>query len=73
MDEPKHARPAFFPAGDTHDELAGQRAFSVIPVEDGELSKYIRDYAEKVWANATALFPRPDATERARVIARMRF
>jgi hypothetical protein len=47
-------------------EHAGQRAFSVIPVEDGELSKYIREYAEKVWASATVLFPRPQAAERAR-------
>jgi hypothetical protein len=47
-------------------EHAGQRAFSVVPVEDGELSKYIRDYTEKVWTSATGLFPRPRAAERTR-------
>jgi hypothetical protein len=40
---------------------AGQRAFSVIPIKAGDLSKFIRDYAEKVWASATQLFPKPQA------------
>jgi hypothetical protein len=44
-------------------EHAGQRAFSVIPIEDGPLSTYIREYAEKVWTSATALFPRTQAAE----------
>jgi hypothetical protein len=47
-------------------EHAGQRAFSVIPIEAGDLSNFIRDYAEKVWASATTLYPKPQPAERVR-------
>lgn len=40
-------------------EHAGQRAFSIIPIQDAELVKFIVGYAENVWAGATAIFPRP--------------
>jgi len=40
-------------------EHAGARAFLVIPVGSADLAGFIREYAEKVWASASILFPKP--------------
>jgi len=40
-------------------EHAGARAFSMIPIGGADLAKFILEYAEKVWAGANALFPKP--------------
>jgi hypothetical protein len=40
-------------------EHAGERAFSVIPVASTDLARFVVEYAEKVWAAATVLFPKP--------------
>ena len=40
-------------------EHAGDRAFSISPIESADLSRLIRDYAETVWGSATPVFPKP--------------
>jgi hypothetical protein len=44
-------------------EHAGERAFSVIPIASTDLARFVLEYAEKVWAAATVLFPKPQSQQ----------